>query len=151
MRRYLLRRALLAPVQVLGLALVSFLLLALAPGDPAKHVARQRYAGQEPPQEVVLAIRADLRLDDPLPVRFGNWLAGVRHGDLGASYRTGRPVVQDLRDRLGPTLLLAATSLTLAVAAGVPLGVLSALRPHSRIAGVVRGADRKSTRLNSSH
>lgn len=128
MRRYLLRRLLLAPVQVVALGFVTFLLLTLAPGDPAEHLARQRSGGQEPPAAVVQALRSELRLDEAIPVRFGRWLAATAVGDLGSSYRTGRPVAQDLSDRMGPTLLLTATALAVAVVAGVPLGVLTALR-----------------------
>jgi peptide/nickel transport system permease protein len=127
MRTYLARRLLFLPLLLLGISLVSFTLLNLAPGDPAEILLRLHQPGTEPPREAVLALRQELRLDDPLPLRYGRWLLEALQGDLGASYRSGQPIAVELARRLPATLLLAATSLALAVFISIPLGITAAV------------------------
>jgi len=125
------RRLALVPLQLLGVALVVFMLLTATPGDPAENLARLRQPGSEPTPELVAAIRQDLGLDDPAPVRFGRWLLGAVRGDLGVSYKTGKPVTHDLLARFPATALLAASALLLSLAIALPLGIAAALRPGS--------------------
>ncbi len=126
MRSYLLARvAALLPV-LLGVSLLAFALANLAPGDPAEQVLRQ--GGQEPSPEQVQALRHQLGLDAPFAVRYARWLAAVLHGDLGRSYADRRPVAQELARRFPATLELAAGALLLALAIGIPGGVLAAVR-----------------------
>ncbi len=126
MRSYLLARlAALLPV-LLGVSLLAFALANLAPGDPAEQVLRQ--GGQEPSPEQVQALRHQLGLDAPFAVRYARWLAAVLHGDLGRSYADRRPVAQELARRFPATLELATGALLLALAIGIPGGVLAAVR-----------------------
>lgn len=126
MRSYLLARlAALLPV-LLGVSLLAFALANLAPGDPAEQVLRQ--GGQEPTPEQVQALRHQLGLDAPFAVRYARWLGAVLHGDLGRSYADRRPVAQELARRFPATLELAAGALLIALAIGIPGGVLAAVR-----------------------
>ena len=67
-------------------------------------------------------------MNDSLPIRYGRWVSNAVRGDLGESYRSGASISNELFRRLPATLLLAATALALAVAAGIPLGVLAAVK-----------------------
>ena len=125
---YLIRRLLTFPALIVGITLISFLLLNFAPGDAAEITLRRQNGGIAAPREAILALRRELGLDDPLPVRYVRWVSGALRGDLGDSYRTGNSISAELARRLPSTLLLASVSLALAVAVGIPLGVLAALK-----------------------
>lgn len=114
-----------------GISLVSFGLSQLAPGDPAAILLELQNPGGPPLADAVAAYRTELGLDDPAPVRYLRWLAGVIQGDLGVSYRTGQPIAAEIAARIPGTLLLTGTSLLIAIGAGVPLGVIAALRRGS--------------------
>ena len=107
-----------------GVLIVVFLLIYVAPGDPVMEMV-----GERADPATIARLRAELRLDDPLHVQFGHYLAGIFRGDLGNSYITGRPILGDLLDRFPKTLLLAGAAMLLASIAGITLGVLSARRP----------------------
>jgi peptide/nickel transport system permease protein len=98
-----------------------FMLLHLAPGDPAAIVA-----GDNATNAQIDAIRARLGLDDPLLVQFGRWAGGVLQGDLGVSIFTGDPVLDLVRQRIEPTLSLALATITLAVVLAIFAGVVAA-------------------------
>ncbi len=120
------------PVLVL-VSVVAFALLRLAPGDPA-----QIQAGAEASPETLAAIRAELALDQPLPVQYVAWAARVLRGDLGRSYQSRQPVTQLIGERLPATVQVAAVALLLIVAIGIPLGIASALRKDAAVDQVVR-------------
>ncbi len=124
MTAFILRRLLLAIPTLFGVLVVAFLLLYVAPGDPVTAMI-----GERADPETIARLRAELRLDDPLPVRFGHYVAGVARGDLGRSYITNRPIIQDVLERFPKTLQLAGAAMLLAAIVGVSLGVLSARRP----------------------
>ncbi len=128
MGRYLLRRLILLVPVLLGVSVVVFLVLHLAPGDPAEIML-----GSQATQEDVARLRADLGLDEPLPLQYARWMAHVAQGDLGRSIRMRQPVLGEVLIRFRATLLLAATALILSTAGGVALGVLSAARPRSLV------------------
>jgi ABC-type dipeptide/oligopeptide/nickel transport system permease component len=107
---------------------VVFALLYVAPGDPVLQMV-----GERADSATVARLRRELHLDDPLPMQFVHYAAGVLHGDLGRSYITDRPIVQDIEERFPKTLELAAAAMTLAALVGVTLGVLSAARPNGWI------------------
>ncbi|GAA1850077.1 nickel ABC transporter permease subunit NikB [Pseudonocardia ailaonensis] len=115
-----------ALVTLAGAGLLVFGMLAVTPGDPARRVLEARGV-REPSPEAVAAMRDQLRLDDPLVVRFGRWAAHAATGDLGLSWRTGNPVSAEFAARLPATLRLTGVSLLLAVAAALLLGVTAAL------------------------
>lgn len=124
MMRFMLRRLLLAIPTLFGVLVVAFLLLYVAPGDPVESMVGERADAQ-----TIARLRAELHLDDPLPVRFGHYALNVLKGDLGQSYITDRPITQDIRERFPKTLQLAGAAMLLAVVVGVTLGVLSAWTP----------------------
>ncbi len=102
-------------------SLLVFGALDLVPGDPAELIA-----GEDARPERVAEIRAELGLDRPLLVRYGEWLAGLARGDLGTSISRGMPVRQLVGAALPPTLELAVAAYLLALALGIPLGVVQA-------------------------
>jgi peptide/nickel transport system permease protein len=138
MQTYLMRRLFTLPLLLFGISVISFALLNLAPGDPAGILLRLQQPGTEPPREAVLALRQELGLNDPLPLRYGRWLLGALRGDLGKSYRSGEAVAAELVQRLPATLLLAGTSLALATLIGIPLGVFAAVWRGSPVDGLSR-------------
>jgi ABC-type dipeptide/oligopeptide/nickel transport system permease component len=117
------RLALLVPT-LGGVLLVTFLLLTVVPGDPVATIV-----GERADSATVARLRAELRLDDPLAVRFGHYVWGVLRGDLGTSFVTGRPVARDLLERFPKTLQLTLAAMTIAVTCGIGLGTVAALRP----------------------
>ncbi len=116
------------PLLMVGISIISFMLLNFAPGDAAEITLRRQNGGVTPPREAVVALRQEMGLDDPLPVRYMRWVSSAVRGDLGDSYRTGNSIAAELFRRMPATLLLASTALALAVAAGIPLGVLAAVK-----------------------
>jgi ABC-type dipeptide/oligopeptide/nickel transport system permease component len=116
------RRVLFILPQLFGILLVSFLLIKSIPGDPAVLML-----GPTATNEAVAALRTKLGLDHALPVQFWHFLVDLVHGDLGTSWQTTRPVLDDLLQRFPATLELVTFGLLLAILIGVPLGVASAL------------------------
>lgn len=111
---------------VVVLALVSLgvlLLVDLLPGDPAVAIG-----GENLTPEQTAAIRADLRLDDPLPVRWAAWVGGIAQGDFGRSVRDGQPVTEAILDRLPVTAEVAVLSLLVALLLSIPLACFAAYR-----------------------
>lgn len=119
------RLALLVPT-LLGVLAVAFLLLYVAPGDPVLAMV-----GERADSATIARLRAELRLDDPLPVQFGRYVGRVVQGDLGTSYVTRRPILDDLLQRFPATLKLAGAAMAFAVLTGLAVGVYSAWRPGS--------------------
>lgn len=120
----LIGRRLLATIPTLfGVLVVAFLLLNVVPGDPVAEMV-----GERADSATIARLRAELRLDDPLPVQFGHYLWGAVRGDVGRSYITQRPVLGDLIERFPKTLQLAAAAMVLAATCGITLGVIAAVR-----------------------
>ncbi len=124
---YFLRRLLAAVPVMFFVALFVFLLLRLAPGDPA-----QMILGDQATPDQLAAIREHLGLNQPLPQQFLHWLANVLSGDFGTSLISSRPVLDMIGQRLGPTLALALVAMGLTVIISVPLGVLAAWQ-HTKL------------------
>ncbi len=124
MLRVLGRRLLLAIPTLAGVLIVVFLLLYVAPGDPVMAMV-----GERADPETIARLRAELRLDDPITTQFAHYAGGVVRGDLGRSYITGRPILDDLLERFPKTLQLAGAAMLLAAVCGITLGVLAARRP----------------------
>lgn len=121
--RYTLRRLLLIVPVLVGVSLLTFALARVVPGDPARLAA-----GAQATPEMYEQIRREFGLDDPLPVQYGSYVAGLLRGDWGDSILSRRPVAADLRLYWPATLELVLVAMAIAVAVGVPLGVLSAVR-----------------------
>ena len=126
MTRFLLSRFGLLIPTLLGVLAVTFLLLYVAPGDPV-----QAMVGERADAETIARLRAELHLDDPLPVQFVRYVGGVMRGDLGTSYITRRPILGDLLQRFPATLRLAGAAMLFAALTGISLGVYGAWRPGS--------------------
>ncbi|MCF4126232.1 ABC transporter permease [Methylobacterium sp. SyP6R] len=134
MLRFLARRLALAVPTLVLASMIIFALQQLLPGDTATALS-----GEERDPEVIAFIRAKYHLDRPLPVRYGYWAAGVLQGDLGESIRLQKPVIELIREKLPVTLELACLAMLVALAIGVPMGILSAVRPGTWIDGLANG------------
>ncbi len=123
--RAMITRFLQALLTVLGISVIIWALLPLAPGDPALRLLQARGV-QDPTPEQIAAVRADLALDRPLPIQYVEWLGRAVRGDLSVSYQTGRPVLEELGRRMPATLLLSGTALLLALVSALGGGLLCA-------------------------
>lgn len=126
MGTYLARRLIYLVFQALAVATAVFLLLRLVPGDPARATL-----GQTATEEQVAAVRAQLGLDQPMIQQYGEWMGNLLRGDLGTAIVSGRPVSLDVALRIGNTFELIALSTILALAVGIPFGIVAALRSNS--------------------
>jgi peptide/nickel transport system permease protein len=123
MLAYTLRRLVEGVITILGLTLIVFASLHLAPGDPAAMIA-----GNQAREEELVIIRQRYGLTDPLPVQYLKWLSRVARGDFGVSHWGDRPVGPDLARAFPISMSLALGGLAVAVAVGIPAGVLAAVR-----------------------
>ncbi|MDY7102273.1 MAG: ABC transporter permease [Actinomycetota bacterium] len=124
MARYVVRRIAQAIPLLLGISIVVFLLMQMTPGGPFS-----RSEGGRVTPEQTARLRGRYGLDDPIAVQYLRWLRGVFTGDWGDSYSTGRPVLTEILDRAGTTLLLGGLALVLTLAVAIPIGVRAARRP----------------------
>ena len=139
MRTYLLKRLLLVPVTLFGISLISFLMIHLAPGDPASlkrhgmsEGAKAAADAQRGTEDVIKAFRKRHHLDEPLMVQYGLWLRDVARGDLGKTYFGNNDVWEEMKPHLLRTLGLEAMAMLLIFLVALPLGIYSAWRPESR-------------------
>jgi len=128
MTAYIIRRLLTLIPTLLGVSLLVFSITRLTPGDPVRQIV-----GPDAPQQRVDEVRQQLGLDQPILVQYWKFLTGAVRGDLGRSLLTRQPVVREIRDRLPVTLKIATISVIIAVAIGIPLGVISAARKYSAV------------------
>jgi peptide/nickel transport system permease protein len=129
---YLLRRILIAFPVLLGITIVSFVALSLAPGDPlTARLDPATLAELQRNPALLQERRKELGLDQPVPVRYAVWLSGAVRGDFGYSIQSHRPIAEEIGKRIPPTLALMGTAIAIAVLVGVPFGILSALRQYS--------------------
>ena len=126
-RQYLIRRLLIAIPSLLGISVVLFAVLAMAPGDPFEELATNPAV----PPEVRMALRAKFGLDDPIWARYLHWLAAMLQGDWGFSFASRMDVDQLILQRLPVTLIVIGSSQILAILVALPVGVLAATRPYS--------------------
>jgi ABC-type dipeptide/oligopeptide/nickel transport system permease component len=108
-----------------GVLVVVFALLYVAPGDPVTEMV-----GERADSATIARLRAELKLDEPLYIQFAHYASGVLRGDLGRSYITNRPITRDIRERFPKTLQLAASAMLLAAVVGITIGVVAAARPN---------------------
>jgi peptide/nickel transport system permease protein len=124
---YILRRLLIALPSLLGISVVLFTVLALAPGDPFEELA----TNPNVPPEVRLALRVKFGLDDPIWERYVRWLTAMLHGDWGFSFISRVDVDQLILQRIPATLAVIGASQVLALLVALPVGILSAVKPYS--------------------
>ncbi len=124
---YLLRRLVIAIPSLLGISVVLFAVLALAPGDPFGELATNPAI----PPEVRMALRVKFGLDDPVPLRYLHWLSAMLHGDWGFSFASRINVDTLILQRLPATLFVIGSAQLLALVVALPVGVYAATRPYS--------------------
>ncbi len=127
MSKYLVRRLLISIPALLGISLVLFTVLALAPGDPFEELA----TNPNVPPEVRLNLRAQFGLDDPIPVRYARWVTAMVKGDWGFSFTSRVNVSTLIMQRLPTTLFVLGTAQLLGLLVALPIGIYSAVRPYS--------------------
>ncbi len=125
MKTYIAKRLLLMLPVLFGISVIVFFIMALIPGDPALAIL-----GSYATPENVAKLRAEFGLDKPLIEQYFTWLGNVLRGDFGRSYSLNRPVIDEVLERLGPTLLLAGTSLLLCTVFGLIAGIISAVKQY---------------------
>lgn len=136
--RVVVGRILQAVPSLILVSMIVFSLLAAAPGDPLTSRMDRDAIVRMTADERAQA-RSDLGLDQPLPVQYVKWVGRAVSGDLGYSISSGRPAVDEVRERLGPTLLLLGGALSVAVSAGLFAGVTAARRPGSVVDRLLTG------------
>lgn len=122
MFQFLLRRLVAVIPVVLGVTVLAFSMSHLTPGDPVSIMLGERATAED-----VARLRAQLGLDQPLPVQYWRFISHAVQGDLGTSIRSGQPVLREIADRLGPTGALTGAAMLLAILLGVTLGTLAAV------------------------
>ena len=130
MSTFIIRRLLMSIPVFFGITMLVFLFVALAPGDASSALIRP---DQMADPSIRLAVIRQYGLDQPIPIRYVHWLAGVLHGDLGYRVIGGRPISSEVVRAFMASFLLMGTALVGGVLVGVPLGVLSAVRQYSKL------------------
>jgi peptide/nickel transport system permease protein len=128
--QYILRRLVMVLPMLLGITVITYVIVSLAPGDPITALIDPEEMNIRSEEEID-AIREDLGLNDPIPVRYVIWLKEAAQGNLGFSFQNKRPVLDMIIDRLPATLALSATSMAIAMIIGIALGVMSARKQYS--------------------
>ncbi|MEI7875138.1 MAG: ABC transporter permease [Alphaproteobacteria bacterium] len=126
-RQYIIRKILIMIPSLLGISLVLFTILAMAPGDPFEELATNPAV----PPEVRAALRAKFGLDDPVWTRYLHWLVAMIQGDWGFSFVSRMDVDKLILQRLPVTLIVIGSSQIIAMLVALPVGVLAATRPYS--------------------
>lgn len=127
MSTYLFRRTLIAIPSLLGISLILFTVLALAPGDPFEELA----TNPNVPAEVRLNLRAQFGLDDPVPIRYVRWLTSMLRGEWGFSFASRINVDTLILQRLPTTIFVLGSAQLLGLLLALPIGIYSATRPYS--------------------
>ncbi|MEZ4496205.1 MAG: ABC transporter permease [Thermomicrobiales bacterium] len=132
---YMARRVIMLIPLLLGLSLIMFTLIQLAPGDPVLAMMGEQAASNP---EYVEQARKNLGLDDPLPVQYIRWVGNLVQGDFGTAYTFNRtPVLELIGDRFWSTVQLQGIALLLGLLIALPVGIISALRQYSAIDNIV--------------
>jgi peptide/nickel transport system permease protein len=126
-RQYIIRRLLIAVPSLLGISVILFGILAMAPGDPFEELATNPAI----PPEVRMALRAKFGLDDPVWQRYLHWISAMVQGDWGFSFQSRMDVDKLILQRLPVTLIVIGASQILAISVAIPVGVLAAIKPYS--------------------
>lgn len=132
MGRFILRRILISIPVMIGITIVTYLIVNLAPGDPVSAMLNPEAIASQGP-EWVAQQKANLGLNKPLPVRYVLWIGQLGHGNLGFSYNDRLPVTSKLRERFWPTAKLMLTVEFIALLVAIPIGVISAVKQYSLI------------------
>ena len=126
MLTYIVRRLLLLIPVLIGVSILAFSLLRLIPGDPAKSMLGNKATAAQ-----LQSLRAELKLDDPLPIQYKNYMGEILTGDLGKSIKSHESVLKEISTRLPATIELSVFALIIAIVVGVLAGIISAAKRHS--------------------
>lgn len=132
MFKFILKRCALVIPVLLGATLLVFAIMDMTEGDPATIIL-----GEMAPEEQKEALREELGLNDPFFTRYANFIVDLLHGDMGTSYRNGMDVSQQIKDRIGKTVILASAAVAIALIIGIPIGVFSAINHYSAFDNMV--------------
>lgn len=134
--KYIFKRILgIIPILIV-VSFISFALMNLASGDPAEIILTSQGTVVTP--ELLNTVRIEMGLDKPFIIQYFNWLNGVIHGDLGNSYATGISVIEELKEHLTYTAVLAGTSIILTLIISIPLGIISAVKKDKLTDNIIR-------------
>ena len=128
MLQYLLRRLVTLIITLVGIMVVTFFISLVVPVDPLASIA-----GPQAPQETVDRLRTLYGFDQPIYIQFSRYFQRLLQGDLGTSFQTGRPVLEDIFQYFPATIELATLALIVSIIVGIPLGILSAVYRNSPI------------------
>ena len=126
MWKFIVKRLIMLIPVLIGVTLLVFLILQLAPGDPAKVIL-----GEQATPEQIQELRESLGLNDPVLVQYANYIIKLVQGDMGESYKTRGPVSDEVFNRFPNTIKLTACAMLLAVVVAVPLGVVAAVKQNT--------------------
>jgi len=126
--RYIFKRNVMLLPVLLGVTFLVYLIISLTPGDVAAMML-----GQGATKESVAALRHEMGLNDPIIIQYGRYLGRLLHGDMGLSYATQKPVVDEILSRFPNTLALAFCSILVSIAISIPVGVISAVKQYSLV------------------
>ncbi|MGH2452872.1 MAG: nickel ABC transporter permease [bacterium] len=126
---FIAKRLIMAVPVFIGVTLVTFVLMYIVPGDPVALLMEEKTAAIDP--AAARLIRAKWGLDDPAPVQYLKFVRNALVGDLGISYRTNQPVLEEVLRRVPATAKLAGAALLVGILIGVPMGILAALRQNT--------------------
>ena len=125
MFKYIVKRLLVAIPTFFGITVLVYLISAMAPGSPLEMLMADPMATKESME----ALKTQMGLNDPAIIQYFRWLGAMLQGNLGISYRNSLPVLGQVLEKLGPTLILTLSSTALSVLIAVPLGIMSAYKP----------------------
>jgi peptide/nickel transport system permease protein len=128
MFQYIIRRILIAIPVLIGVTIFNFFIIKLAPGNPVDMFVNPNMSAAD-----IEAKKEALGLNDPLWEQYGRWVLNLLQGDFGFSFATYEPVMSNIADRIGPTLLLMGTALIIAYLIAIPVGIISATKQYSFI------------------
>jgi ABC-type dipeptide/oligopeptide/nickel transport system permease component len=131
---FLLRRLLGAVPVVVGVTLLAFSMSHLTPGDPVRIMLGERATAED-----VARLRAQMGLDEPLPIQYLTYVANAARGDLGLSIRSGQPVAREIMDRVDETAILTGAAMALAILLGVSLGTFAAVSRSPLLEAAIMG------------
>ncbi|WP_312500648.1 ABC transporter permease [Lacrimispora sp.] len=128
MYKYIIKRLLMLIPVIIGVTFIVFFILNLSPGDPAAIIL-----GDQASAEALAMKREELGLNDPLLIRYGRYLVKMLHGDLGTSYKNSLSVWDQVISRFPNTAMLAVAAILVALAIGIPVGIISAKNQYSAL------------------
>ena len=124
---YIIKRILMIIPTMLGVTMLVLLFIMIVPGDPVRAMMGEQFFSEEEME----AVRVELGLRDPFPIRYANYIAGILQGDFGTSYRTKRPVIDEIMSRYPYSLMLVCISMGIALCIGIPIGNYAATHQYS--------------------